>query len=149
MENHSFMKNNINEESLNFIKSLEILLENDEGFAEEYLSSNGYDPKVEGIEFENFAQKIILQKKAELAKHKLASKLERAKTIFKEIISSTDSSLGKIQELLNPQLAKKYSLNFRELKDMKESEAMKILTDIEILEILEKEYGNDNSKNKS
>ncbi|MFC4874164.1 hypothetical protein [Negadavirga shengliensis] len=143
------MKNNINEESLNFIKSLETLLKNDEGFAEEYLSSNGYDPNVVAIEFESFAQKLVLQKKAELAKQKLISKLERAKTIFNEIVSSADESIGKLQELLNPELTKKYSLNFRDLKEMKESEAMKILTDIEILEILEKEYGNDDTKNKS
>lgn len=143
------MKNNVNEESLNFIKSLEALLQNDEGFAEEYLSLNGYDPNVVALEFESFAQKLILQKKAELAKQKLISKLERAKKIFDEIVSSTGERVGKLQELLNPELAKKYSLNFRDLKEMKESEAVKILTDIEILEILEKEYGNDDTKNKS
>lgn len=141
------MKNKVKEESLNFIKSLEALLQNDEKFAEEYLSLNGYDPNVVAIEFESFAQKLILQKKAELAKQKLISKLERAKTIFNEIVSSTGEKVGQLQELLNPELAKKYSLNFRDLKEMKESEAMKILTDIEILEILEKEYGDDDTKN--
>lgn len=142
------MKNNINEESLNFIKSFETLLKNDEGFAEEYLSSKGYDPEILGIEFENIAQKFVLQKKAEFAKKQLISKLDRAKSMLKKITTSADTGLDIIQELLNPKLAKKYALNFRELKEMKESEAIKILTDIEILEILEKEYNNDNSKEK-
>ncbi len=141
------MKNKSNEESLNFIKSIETLLKNDEGFAEEYLSSRGYDPEVLGIEFENSAHKLILQKKAALAKKQLISKMDRAKSLLEKITSSAGAKLDEIQKLLNPQLVKKYALNFRELKEMKESEAMKILTDIKILEILEKEYGNDNSKN--
>lgn len=143
------MKNKANEESINFFKSIEALLKNDEGFAEEYIASRGYDPNYIGSEIENFAHKAIIQKKAKYAKMELNFKLERAKVFYKQIKSSTESGISKIQELLNPQLLEKYELNFRELKQMKETEAMKILSDIEILEILEKEYGYDDSKNKS
>lgn len=142
------MKDKINEESLNFIKSYEALLKNDEGFAEEYLISKGYDPEILGIDFENIAHKFILLKKAASARKQLSSKLNRAKSVLQKMSLSTEEGLNRIQQLLNPQLAKKYALNFRELKEMKESEAIKILTDIEILEILEKEYDNDDSKEK-
>lgn len=142
------MPNKSNEEIINFLKAFELLLQNSEEFASRYLKSRGYDPEESGNLVEEFASKLILKKKAEFAKKSLAEIYQRAKKMIIKISNAPDSELTDIQSLLNKKLHKKYALNFRELKEMDKTEAVKILTDIEILELLEQEYGSDNDNTK-
>lgn len=143
------MNKKSNEEIINFWKSFESLLQNDEKFADQYLENRGYDPETEGSRIKNMVSKLIFKRKAEFAKNSLASTYERARNMLRKISRSTDNELKNIQSLINEKSASKYSLNFRDLKEMNEEEAIKILTDIEILELLEKESGLENDDSKS
>jgi hypothetical protein len=138
-------------ETVNFLKSLESLLQNDTEFASEYLQSRGFDPESTSNSIEDMASKLILRKKAELAKASLQITFERARKLLNKIVESSASELKGIESLFNEKLRKEYALNFRDLKSMDKEEAMKILTDIDILEFLEKEYGSkdDDAKNPS
>lgn len=145
------MKEKSHREIVNFLKSFESLLQNDVDFASQYLASKGIDPESTSNSIEDMASKLILKKKAELAKASLQSTFKRAQKLLNKIAESSASELKGIESLLNEKFKKEYALNFRDLKSMDKEEAMKILTDIEILEFLEKEYGSkdDDSKNAS
>jgi ATP-dependent Clp protease ATP-binding subunit ClpA len=143
------MKGKSHKETVNFLKSLESLLQNDAEFASQYLESRGFDPESTSNSIEEMTSKLILKKKAELAKASLQNTFERAKKMLVKIAESSASELKGIESLFNEKIQKEYALNFRDLKSMDKAEALKILNDIEILELLEKGFKDDDSKNPS
>ena len=142
------MNKKSNEEVLNFWKSFELLLLDDDKFARDLAENRGYNPVEEGRSVKDFVSKFIIKEKASMQRSSLSETFTRAGNALKKISQAAESDIKNLQTLFDEKLASKYALNFRELKEMDPEEAIKILTDIEILEILEKEYGtkDDDSK---
>lgn len=113
------------------------LLNNDPGYVGEIL--NAYDGSTleetqeEGKEIIN---KIIFNAMMEVKKNQMDEKLSKASLFLSKIKKSTENQLSSIQNIFNEK-SPAFQVNFRELKNVNENDALNILKDIELLDILD------------
>lgn len=126
---------------LNFLKSESDSISRSEEDIKSFLNEEGYDYDKLKIKGHELASKLILKAKALAVRAELQFRFQTAKATLSAISQLGEEGLDKIQSLFEQRFGKRYSLNFRDLKNMNPDEAANILNDVEILEFLEKEKG--------
>ena len=123
---------------LNLLKSESDLIKSDQQSIKSYLEAEGYDYEKLSGEGQEVANKLFLRAAATAKRIELEQRLNQAKEMWLSIRSVPERKLESLQALFQKRHGDKYALNFRDLKNMSEDEAVNILTDLEILEFLEK-----------
>lgn len=124
---------------LNLLKSESDSISRSEEGIKHFLVEEGFDYDKLKIRGQELANKLILKAKASVMRAELQLRFQTAKATLSMISQLGEQGLDKIQSLFEQKFGKRYSLNFRDLKNMNPEEATNILSDIEILEFLEKE----------
>lgn len=124
---------------LNLLKSESDSISRSEEDIKHFLVEEGFDYDKLKIRGQELANKLILKAKASVMRAELQLRFQTAKATLSMISQLGEQGLDKIQSLFEQKFGKRYSLNFRDLKNMNPEEATNILSDIEILEFLEKE----------
>ncbi len=121
------------------------LINNDPDYANEILKEAGYNPEDLKKEGQDIVAKIKLKAGIEAKASIMKDKLEKAKAFLATLQSSTEDTLISIQERLNKK-APSFQFNFRDLKELNEADALKILNSMEILDFLDEQNDDDSKK---
>lgn len=103
-----------------------------------FLNEEGFDYDKLRITGQELSSKLILKARASIMRAELQLRFQTAKATLSAISQLSEQGLDKIQSLFEQKFGTKYSINFRDLKNMNPDEVANILGDIEILEFLEK-----------
>jgi hypothetical protein len=125
-----------------FLSEIELIQCNDPTHVNELLREEGYDAEEVGKEGQSLIAKIKLKAAIENQSSIMKNKVEQAKLLLKKIQTSTEEGLTSIQERLNKK-ASAFQLNFRELKEINEADALRILNNMELLDILDEDSNGD------
>lgn len=124
-------------ELINYLLSESNLINSSDEYVKAALQEEGFNYDKLKSEGSEVIAKLMLKAKAVAAKQDLAEMLKAARAKFVQLQQISDATTNKIQELFNAKFGKKYAVNFRELKNMSEKDAISILSDFEILDFLE------------
>src|SRR5690606_26610647 len=130
------MKDFQRKQILNYLLSESDLIDTSDQYSKSVLKEYGYNVDALKVEGNELVAKLFLKAKAQSAKQELHDIITRAKAKLARLQQAEDSAISKVQELFNQKYAAKYSLNFRDLKQMNEEDALSILSDLEILDFL-------------
>ncbi len=132
------MNNSQRKELLNYLLSESHLIDTSDQYLESVLTEYGYDAGELKAEGNDLVAKLFLKAKAQLAKKELLEIINSAKEKLLSLKQADDIVISRIQELFDQKYSARYSLNFRDLKQMSEKDALSILSDLEILDFLDK-----------
>lgn len=123
---------------LNLLKSASDLIGADPESVKNYLEQEGYDYDKLRKSGEDLGNKLLLRAQAAGKRAALEERVNRARLMILSVKGLPERKLDNMQALFQQKYGNRYAkVNFRDLKNMTEDEALSILSDIEILEFIE------------